>query len=93
MCARSRQALRVTRHLAEHPHVVEFRLVAENVRVGVRGDSEVALTDKLPDPRPRLTAQMLERDTTVPQAATQPQRTSESANEEDALRKILTSLA
>jgi hypothetical protein len=33
--------------------VLELALVGEHVRVGVRGDGEVALADVLADPRPR----------------------------------------
>ena len=37
----------------EQVGVVELDLVGENVRVRVRGDSEVALPDVLADPGPR----------------------------------------
>lgn len=45
----------------EELRVVELLLVGEDVRVGVRRDREVALTDELGDPRPRHTAQVKER--------------------------------
>jgi hypothetical protein len=41
----------------EKLRVVEFRLVREDMRVGVSGDREVALTDLLADTSPRHPAQ------------------------------------
>lgn len=45
---------------SEHPFVVEFTLVGENMGVRVRGDSEVPLPDMLTDPGPRDAAQVIE---------------------------------
>jgi hypothetical protein len=45
--------------LEEHPLVVEFRLVQQDVRVRVRGHAEVSLPDELTDPCPRLRALLL----------------------------------
>ena len=51
----------------EELRVVEFRLVREDVRVGVRGDREIALPDLLADASPRHSAQVEEADAAVPE--------------------------
>jgi hypothetical protein len=47
--------------------VVKLGLVAEDVRVGVGGHGQAPLADELPDPRPRHSAQVEERDPAVTQ--------------------------
>jgi hypothetical protein len=59
---------------SEERHVVEFLLVGEDVRVGVRRHGEVPLPDELADPRPGFAAQVKERDPPVAQVVRAEQR-------------------
>lgn len=49
-------AVPANRRFLDHRRVVELTLVGEDVAIGVRGHGEVALSDKLADPRPGHTA-------------------------------------
>ena len=60
--------------LGDQLRVVEFRLVAQDVRVGVGGHGQVALPDELGDPRPRHAPQVEQRDPTMTQIVRRPER-------------------
>ena len=53
--------------LRQQRRIVEFRFVAKNMGVGVRGDGEVPLAHVLTDPGPRVALEVAERDAAVPQ--------------------------